>query len=136
MTVLGDPSKPNSLFYFVRLTIRRFFRQTVKQLALGLVGILMIFGLGFGSLSADEPAPLTKQFAAVQTLKSRQSAQLEIRHTTADFNPDVARQLAHSRVTSSSLLGHRLTGSHLFTQPLSQAAESLNEDKTAVALIP
>lgn len=136
MTVLEVPSEQDSLFHFVRLTIRRFFRQTVKQLALGLVGILMIFGIGFGPLSVDEPAPLTHRFAAVQPPQSLQSAQLEIRHMTADFNPDVAQQLAHSRVTSSSLLGHRLTDAHLFTQPLGQVTENLTEDEAVVALVP
>lgn len=137
VTVLEeDISEPESSFYFIRLTIRRFVRQTVKQLALGLVGILIIFGLGFGSPSVDESAPLAKQFASVQLLQSGQTAQSENRHAMPEFRPDIAQQLGHSRVASSSLLGHRLTGSHLFTQPLSQGVESLTENEAAVALAP
>ncbi|MEO0458640.1 MAG: hypothetical protein AAF152_18965 [Cyanobacteria bacterium P01_A01_bin.114] len=132
--MLEDAAEPDSLFYFIRLTIRRFFRQTAKQLALGLVGVLIILGIGISSPPVDESTPVTQQLSSVQLLRLESPPQMSGRQSVSQFNPAVAQQLSHSRVVTSSLIGHRLTGAHLLTNQVSLGVERLTANEEAVAI--
>ncbi|NEP16743.1 MAG: hypothetical protein F6J97_07535 [Leptolyngbya sp. SIO4C1] len=96
----------------------RLLQRGFRAAVFSLVGLIAVLGLSLSAadLPAEASDGLDRQLATLQQLTPQRSLpdaqRAQLRQA---FNPALAEHLGHSRLVTSSLTGHRLTGAHLFT---------------------
>jgi hypothetical protein len=143
MSVLESEEILVSPFTLLQLRVKRFFRQTVRPISIGLVGLILVFALGLVPHSADAAmaeralsfggqSPVTRESSAPQLSQSGHHSSQSMAAQSAQLMTQY--RLEHSRLTSATLTHHRLTGAHLLVSDRLQQTLSANSQQARTTL--